>query len=319
MSRNILLIGFPFLFFIMGCRQSHPKAGQEKLELQSYQLTPLIEAETLLQEISDPNIVLIDFREKVIYEKEHLPKAVQLWRTDIESADFPYGGMMASGKTIENLFSKLGIHNGHRLIVYDDRGSCDAARLWWVLSSYGFTKVQLLNGGIQSWKMAGGNMSTAMISRKPAKFQLPHVQQAIPLNIQKKTLRNALVKESNWVILDTRTQDEFTGKRKKNGAKKAGRIIRSRSMDWSNAVNLMGDMRFKPKQELVRIYARLIKSKSDTVIVYCHSGVRSAHTTFVLRELLGYKNVRNYDGSWVEWSHFEDYPFEQDSITRIYR
>ena len=120
------------------------------------------------------------------------------------------------------------------------------------------------------------------------------------------------------IILDTRSENEFTGERQKNGAKKGGRIPRSILIDWANAIDYHGDKKLKPKEDLEIIYKNFLPSKDDDVIVYCHSGVRSAHTTFILTQLLGYKNVKNYDGSWVEWSHFSDYLVEQDSVTKIF-
>ena len=107
------------------------------------------------------------------------------------------------------------------------------------------------------------------------------------------------------------------GKQQKTGAAKAGRIPNSVCIDWSLAIHYNDDKKIKSIEELEQVYSVLGISKSDPIIVYCHSGVRSAHTTFILTQLLGYKNVKNYDGSWTEWSHFNDLPTEQDSITTL--
>ena len=123
--------------------------------------------------------------------------------------------------------------------------------------------------------------------------------------------------QTNTLILDTRTIDEFTGERQKRGAMKGGRIPNSIHIDWSDAINYEGDKKLKRIIDLETIYNQLKTDKNNPVIVYCHSGVRSAHTTFVLTQLLGYKNVKNYDGSWIEWSYFDDLPFKKDSITLI--
>ena len=109
----------------------------------------------------------------------------------------------------------------------------------------------------------------------------------------------------------------FLVKDKKKGAAKGGRIPKSVHIDWAEAFNYSGDKRIKPVEELKIIYNKLNIKKNDPIIVYCHSGVRSAHTTFVLTQLLGYKNVKNYDGSWTEWSYFNDLPFKKDSVIKI--
>ena len=115
----------------------------------------------------------------------------------------------------------------------------------------------------------------------------------------------------------TRTHNEYSGKRLKRGAGAAGRIKGSHWIDWSEAIDYHGDHQFKDIDELKEIYGRFIPSTEDTVVTYCHSGVRSAHTTFVLSELLGYPHVKNYDGSWTEWSRQKGFPVEKDSITVI--
>lgn len=123
--------------------------------------------------------------------------------------------------------------------------------------------------------------------------------------------------DRNTLILDTRSVDEFSGKRMKKGASKGGRIPGSRHIDWSEAVNYAGDKKFKSTKELNAIYGKLSADKGDTIIVYCHSGVRSAHTTFVLTQLLNYTTVKNFEGSWTEWSYFDELAYEQDSITTL--
>ena len=106
------------------------------------------------------------------------------------------------------------------------------------------------------------------------------------------------------------------GTRWKAGAAKAGRIPNSVNLDWSEAIHFDGNKKFKSLADLERIFARLGASKEDKIIVYCHSGVRSSHTYFVLTELLGYKNVLNYDGSWTEWSH-TNYPYINELNTLV--
>lgn len=274
----------------------------------------LIEVNELTKIKANPNIKIIDFRKLSLYTQEHIPNALNIFRPDIENKKYPYGGMMATKKEIEKLFSKLGIKNSDMLIIYDDNGMCDAARLWWILQNYDFTNVRLLNGGFSEWKKNGKKTTNRFTQTYNSNFQLAK-NPSMKFLISKEDVLQSLSKKS--IILDTRTADEFSGKRQKRGAKKGGRIPTSYRIDWAEAINYHTDKKLKPKSTLDSIYSSSFSSKEDSIIVYCHSGVRSAHTTFVLTQLLGYKNVKNYDGSWTEWSYFDDYPFEKDSITRI--
>ncbi len=164
--------------------------------------------------------------------------------------------------------------------------------------------------------MPGGAINNDTIPATSSTFSLPK-ESSFDLWIGKDKITEILASNKNNIILDTRNIDEFTGKRQKSGAYKGGRIPKSVLIDWAEAIDYEGSKKFKSFEELEKIYSRMGVSKNDPVITYCHSGVRSAHTTFVLTELLGYKNVKNYDGSWVEWSYFDNLPFEYDSITTI--
>jgi thiosulfate/3-mercaptopyruvate sulfurtransferase len=221
---------------------------------------------------------------------------------------------MADKTQIEALFGKLGIKTTDTLIVYDDNGLCEASRLWWILQNYEFKNIKMLHGGISEWKLNHGEVTNQITKVNPTLFKLtknPKMQ----YYVSKERVNEAL--NTNFVLLDTRTIDEFTGKRQKKGASKSGRLPNSMHIDWAEAVNYYGNQRFKSIEDLEIIYSKLNINKKDSIILYCHSGVRSAHTTFVLTQLLGYENVMNYDGSWAEWSYFNELPFESDSITLI--
>ena len=313
MSWKISLI----IFFIgfLGCKEKPLQENiveDEKTEISSNPY--LIEVDELQKIRKDPQIKIIDFRKPGIYSEEHIKGALNIWRPDIEDSSYPYKGMMAGSENIEILFGNLGISNTNTIVVYDDNGMCDAARLWWVLQNYDFKNVRLLNGGLKAWKTIDGEVSPEFPEIQKTSFKLSE-SPSMRYYISKENMAAAM--NSQAIILDTRTDDEYSGKRHKKGAAKGGRIPKSILMDWSNAVNYDGDKKMKSVADLKKIYEALIPSKEDTVIVYCHSGVRSAHTTFVLTQLLGYKNVKNYDGSWTEWSHFEDLIIEQDSTTTI--
>lgn len=274
----------------------------------------IIEAKDMLQTYSNPMVKVVDFRKEKSYNEGHIEGAVRIWRDDFKNDLFPYEGMLPKAETIEKLFSSLGISNDDLIIVYDDRGSCDAVRLWWVLQYYNFKSVKILNGGIDAWKEEKGTISTEKLINNSSQFSLNN-KEASSINISKKELLNKLNSNSKAIILDTRNADEFSGKRQKKGASKGGRIPKSILFDWDKAIDYSKNKKLKSIQELKELVSTFQISETDTIITYCHSGVRSAHTYFVLKEILGFQHVYNYDGSWTEWSYYEELPFVKDSIT----
>lgn len=275
----------------------------------------LIEAGELLAIQENEYIRIIDFREREIFEQGHIPDAIPMWRSDIEDHSHDVKGMMATKPEMEKLLSNLGISSQDSVILYDDQGGVNAARLWWVLRTYGFNQVRLLNGGMQSWKDAQGSISTIYEPRGEQSFKFP-AKDAPHLKIEKDSL-HSLLETAHWTLIDARSAEEHSGKRMKKGAETAGRIPGSLNIDWADAVDYHGTKKFRPPGELKRIYGGLPENKNTPVVVYCHSGVRSAHSSFVLTQLLGYTRVYNYDGSWLEWSASEGAPIEKDSITLI--
>ncbi|WP_397362649.1 sulfurtransferase [Olleya sp. R77988] len=297
-----------FLLVLISCKEE--QKNETNNEIKKLESSYLIEANILKDIVNQPNIKVIDFRKKDIYNNEHIEGAVNIWRRDIEDASYDYGGIMASQTQIETLFGKLGIKTDDTLVIYDDIGLCDASRLWWLLQNYNFDNVKMLHGGITSWKAIGGKVTKQSTIINNTIFKLPETS-GMKYFVSKESVLDAI--KNKVVILDTRTPDEFSGKRQKKGAAKGGRIPTSIHIDWAEAVDYKGDKRLKTIENLKQIYNKLNIKKNDPIIVYCHSGVRSSHTTFVLTQLLGYTNVKNYDGSWTEWSHFNHLPFETNN------
>lgn len=282
---------------------------------ESTHINYLINASELNAIIHQKNIKIIDFREKYFYDQEHIVDAIHLWKTAIEDTSYPYNGMMPTAKQLEILFGSLGISNEDTLVVYDNNGLCEAARLWWILQNYDFKNIKMLQGGIEGWKAINGRVTQEVPKKTITEFTLSK-NPSMKYAFSKEEVLNALTKKV--VIVDTRSLDEFSGKQQKKGASKAGRIPNSIHIDWAEAINFHGNQELKSVETLAEFYAKKLKAtKNDSIILYCHSGVRSAHTTFVLTQLLGYKNVKNYDGSWTEWSYFNDLPFTNDSLTTI--
>jgi len=272
--------------------------------------TALIECSELNQKDDRDNYKVIDLRKPEKYNLGHIPNAINIWRIDIIDSEKDYGGMMAKKVVIESLFSKLGIKNGDQITIYDDKGLCDAARLWWILDYYGYSKVKLLNGGFTKWKKENYPVSLDPVILEKAIFTFDNlsVQKThyADINEVKKAITNPDV-----VLLDTRELEEYTGDFMKKGAYRSGRIPSSSWCNWSETVDYKNSTQFKDLEKLKKIYASKGITPDKEIIVYCQSGVRSAHTTFVLTQLLNYPNVKNYDGSWIEWSYFKELPIEK--------
>jgi thiosulfate/3-mercaptopyruvate sulfurtransferase len=277
----------------------------------------LIEADELKGLLGQPDLKLVDFRERHEFDAGHIPGAVPMWRPDIEDPNAGVPGLAAPREEVESLLSSLGISESDTLIIYDDLAGCNAARLWWVLQLYGYGRTRLLNGGVQAWSDAGGELVQEYPAPVRAVFRF--AGSGNPRSgISAGELLERLGEES-LVVIDARTAEEYSGHWQKAGAGRAGHIPGSIHRDWAGATHYDGDMRFLSLEALQKRYAFLPQNDSAEVVAYCHSGVRSAHTYFVLTQLLGYPRVRNYDGSWLEWSAREDAPIQQDSLTQLFK
>lgn len=300
------------VFVLASCiqRGSNPLLGSLPSQ------NPLIEMDELLTSDFSARHTLIDFRPQSAYTKGHIKGAVNIWRSELEDRTKPYTGMMPTKKQLENILSKKGIDPSDTLIIYDHNGSCEAARLWWILQHYGFNQTRILNGGWNAYLHAG---------LLPSKEEPHTITTAFNLKgatseffIDREELLTLLHANTPVKLVDVRTPEEYHGKRKKKGAHKAGRIPKSILFDWKNALDSIEGQFFLPKEALQKRFQNLSPNKEDLMVIYCHSGVRSAHTTFVLTQLLGYKNVKNYDGSWTEWSYYEQLPYVKDAETVIF-
>ena len=258
------------------------------------------------------NWVIIDIRKPEEFKKGHLPNAVNVWRTDYVDTTFNYGGMKSSRESMEELLSLLGVKSTDGILLYDDRGGCESARLWWILESYGAGDVLLLDGGFQAWLDAKRRVSTGQVNIEKTAYKFPFNQTDKYLATID-DVRKAM-HDTNSVTIDTRTLDEYLGNIQKNGAYRSGRIPGSIRIDWANAINYDGDKSFKTREELFKLYWSQGSLEAKDIIVYCQSGVRSAHTTFVLTQLLELENVKNYDGSWIEWSYNRELPIDSGEI-----
>ncbi|MFK7796584.1 MAG: sulfurtransferase [Aureispira sp.] len=252
---------------------------------------------------------IIDIRKAVDYQKGHLPHAIRTWREDYEDNSHVTKGMMANKTQMETLLGTWGVSQQDTLVLYDGNGNSNACRLWWILSAYGYNKIKILDGSFKRWQLLQYPIDTLTPHHSKTSFQLQAMDYSNHAN-QEEVQQHIL---QQGQLLDSRTIEEYTGMLKKGNVKRGGHIPSAIRFDWSELVRIAqgADGTFKDL-DLIKQKLQTLQIKPDNnIIVYCQSGVRSACITFVLKELLGYQKVKNYDGSWLEWGN-SDWPIEVD-------
>lgn len=230
-----------------------------------------------------------------------------VWRPDYsaDKGDYDFGGMRADKEGMETLLSSFGATQNSTVVVYAANKHHDAARLYWQMKLLGHEDVRYLDGGLNAWMGAGYSVGDANPSVKATNYTAPNYKE---INIADYDMVVNATQSDDWVIIDTRSVKENEGAMVAKGAFGPGTIPKSQFITWTDALNK--DTTLKTAAQLKEIYGDLIEGKK--VISYCQSGVRSGHTTMVLKEVLGAEEVYNYDGSWIEWS-YAHYETKQDT------
>lgn len=311
----VLVIGGGGMYYL-NSRAPQVMAQEDLLAMenkyQEYHNDELIISALRAKELLDTkdNVVVVDVRNAAEYALGHIEGSVNVWRPDYSADDneYEYGGMRSTREKMGELLGSLGIDKDTTIIVSSHDKNHDGARFVWQLKMFGHENVLLLDGGIVGWQAAGLPTTLARTQVTPTEFKFTNEIDESQLA----TLEDvkAALEDPNVIILDTRGYDEFTGENLLSGAFRAGRIPGSIWVEYIEALNSDVDATFKSYDELKELFESNGVTKDKTVIAYCQSGVRSALSTFVLSELLGYENVMNYDGSWIEWSYYEELPIE---------
>jgi thiosulfate/3-mercaptopyruvate sulfurtransferase len=231
------------------------------------------------------------------------------WREDLQD---PVERDIVGKEQFEALLGGLGIADDTTLILYGDRNNWFAAYAYWYVKIYGHEDVRILDGGRQKWIDEGRELSTETPSPAPAAYTASERDESI--RIYRDDVRDSLGSERR-ALVDVRSPQEYSGELisppgyEQEGAQRAGHIPSAQSIPWAQAVR--DDGTFKSAEELRALYEGKGVTPDKQVTAYCRIGERSAHTWFVLRELLGYDDVRNYDGSWTEWGNLVGVPIEK--------
>ncbi len=272
----------------------------------------LVDTDWVQQHLTDDSIRIVEVDENpALYAEAHIPGAIGFdWKKDLQD---PVKRDFLGPEEFGRLFGGRGISNDHTVVLYGDRNNWFAAYTYWYLKYYGHDNVKLMNGPREKWISEGRPTSTELPSFEATTFNAQPGDDSIRARREE-----VLAKlESDTALVDVRAPAEYSGELiamagyEQEGAQRAGHIPGAASVPWAQAVKEDGT--FKSADELRELYTNKgVVNGDKPIIAYCRIGERSAHTWFVLHELLGQGDVKNYDGSWTEWGNLVNVPIEKD-------
>ncbi len=271
----------------------------------------LVSTDWVEEHIDDPDIVIVESDEDILlYEIGHIRNSVKFdWQTELQDQlvrDY------VSRENFETLLSEKGISNDHAVVFYGDRSNWWACYAFWTFKVLGHEKCLIMDGGRQKWADEGREFVKDVPERPKTDYKVSAIDESI------RAFRNDVMEHmtSSRPLVDVRSPKEYSGELlhmeayPQEGALRGGHIPGAVNVPWATAAN--DDGTFRSADELVDIYEKgQGLSKDQDVIAYCRIGERSSHTWFVLTYLLGFENVRNYDGSWTEWGNLVRVPIER--------
>jgi len=270
----------------------------------------LVDTQWVEDHLDDDSIRIVEVDENpALYREAHIPGAIGFdWKLDLQDqVKRDFLGPEAFGE----LFGSHGISDDHTIVLYGDRNNWFAAYTYWYLKYYGHDAVKLVNGPREKWISEQRPTSTDVPSHGPATFTAQPGDDTI--RAKRDEVFAAL--DAQTRLVDVRSPQEFSGELiampgyEQEGAQRGGHIPGAASVPWAQAVKEDGT--FKSADELAELYGAKGVTDGEPIIAYCRIGERSAHTWFVLHELLGRGDVKNYDGSWTEWGNLVDVPIEK--------
>jgi thiosulfate/3-mercaptopyruvate sulfurtransferase len=265
----------------------------------------LVETNDLAAKLGEPNLVVVDVRKAEDYADGHVKGAISLPIGLTKGTVKDVKEMMLPTEKLEELLGSKGISPDSYVVIYDEDLGEPASRLFWTLDVLGHKKMSILNGGSTKWAKEGKPLSTEATVLPPAKYAAkPDVSKVATIE----EVKEVVGKKKQAVLLDNRSEKEYTGEVPSREVTRAGHIPDAIGIDWVNNLATKGGFKvLKSADELVPQYEKQGVTKDKEIIVYCRTGSRSSNTYFVLK-LLGYPKVKNYDGSMMEWGNIADLP-----------
>ena len=275
----------------------------------------LVSTEWVAQNRNSPTLRLVEVDvDTTAYNQGHIPGAVGWnWQTQLQDN---IRRDLIDKAALENLLGESGISNDTTIILYGDNNNWFAAYAFWQLKYYGHKDVRLLNGGRKKWLEEKRPLTTEPAKVARATYRVSGTDESI--RARKEEVFAVLEGKRRAQLVDVRSVDEFTGKivappGLSETAQRAGHIPGAANIPWAQAANEDGT--FKSFDALASLYQSKGITGADEIIAYCRIGERSSHTWFVLKYLLGYENVLNYDGSWTEWGNLVGAPIVNQTAT----
>jgi thiosulfate/3-mercaptopyruvate sulfurtransferase len=268
----------------------------------------LVDADWVEAHLSDPTVVLVEVDEDTsAYEKGHLRGAVRLdWKRDLQD---PVKRDFVDRVAFEALLSERGIANDHTVVLYGGNNNWFAAYAYWYFKLYGHGAVKLLDGGRKKWELDSRELVSDVPDREPTQYRARYQDTSI------RAFRDDVLSAiGTHNLVDVRSPDEYSGRLlapahlPQEQSQRPGHVPTAVNIPWSKAANEDGT--FRDDSDLTALYEGAGVDLGKDTIAYCRIGERSAHTWFVLHELLGVENVKNYDGSWTEYGSLVGVPIE---------
>jgi thiosulfate/3-mercaptopyruvate sulfurtransferase len=266
----------------------------------------LVETQWVEDRLKDSNVRIgeVDYDPKANYQLGHIPGAVLFdWKQDIND---PVNRNVLSRQACDDLLQRAGVYNDTTLVLYGDFNNWFAAFAFWVFKYYGFKDVRIMNGGRKKWLEEDREISKDIPNYPKGNIKTTGPDDNIRVFLDE--VKQALDARDRIKMVDVRSPKEFTGEilapaeYPTEHAQRGGHIPGAENIPWAQAVNDK-DGTFKSADELKKLYESKGITQDKEIIAYCRIGERSSHTWFVLKYLLGYPNVKNYDGSWTEWGN----------------